>query len=350
MLYNTWIMATIYISIVLGLISFTMAQIISVSQIVSLFKTKNTSGVSIWTYVIFIVAGAMCLTWGFSYYFQEMMTCASEKIIQEYGDNEKLYVLYQWTIIPILAYYITDFCMSTTMMIIKARHLSLSKSLHMDEIKLADYLKDQTNKKYFKSGKKTYLHPNFLMSLILSLLALIVVLFAVLFTLYATPKVIYSYDEAQAQQRGLIYWEGFSWVLPTSLLAALLWEAISWPQFIQSLRKKDTSGISMNWAIFMPISLTISFTYALFLALKIPGEMQYDTLGALIFNGMIVNYGILILKCINRAKAKKLGMSEIEYTKKVLIPNWNKKVKEKEIKKATKLAAKKKAESRKAQA
>lgn len=314
-------MTMIIVCIVLGVISFVMAQIISVSQIVSFFRTKNTSGVSIWTYIIFMVAGAMCLTWGFSYYFQEMMTSASSDVIAQFSDYNALYTLYQWTIIPIIAYYITDFCMSTTMMIIKARHLSLCKKLHMDELELAEYLKDQANKKYFKSHKKLYRHPDFKMSILLGCLATTVVLFMVLFTLYAKPEVLYTYEKGSDK---FTYWEGFPWVVPTSLLAALLWEAISWPQFIKSLRSKDTSGISMNWAIFMPISLTISFSYALALALKY-NDFQYDTLGALIFNGMIVNYGILILKIINRRKAKAIGLTELEYTKKVLIPAYKKK-------------------------
>lgn len=328
-------MTMIIVCIVLGVVSFVMAQIISVSQIVSFFRTKNTSGVSIWTYVIFMVAGAMCLTWGFSYYFQEMMTTAAPDVVKQIGNNNTLYVLYQWTIIPIIAYYITDFCMSTTMMIIKARHLSLCKKLKMDELELAEYLKDQANKKYFKSHKKPCYHPDFAMGMLLACLATVVVLFMVLFTLYAKPEVKYTYDESQTKY---IYWDGFPWVLPTSLMAALLWEAISWPQFIKSLRHKDTSGISMNWAIFMPVSLTISFTYALALALKM-GDFSYDTLGALIFNGMIVNYGILIMKIINRKKAKEKGMDELEYTKKVLIPAFEKKEKARKLAKARKAKA-----------
>ncbi len=101
--------------------------------------------------------------------------------------------------------------MSTIMTIIKGRHLSLCKKLHMDELKLADYLKDQANKKYFKSNKKFYAHPNFLMIMILTLLATIVVLFMALFTKYAHPRVTQGPD-----------WEGFPWVVPCSLLAALL--------------------------------------------------------------------------------------------------------------------------------
>ena len=51
---------------------------------------------------------------------------------------------------------------------------------------------------------------------------------------------------------------------------------------------------------------------------------------------MIVNYGILIIKCLNRKRAKKLGMTEVEYTKQVLIPAWQKKQAEKAAKKAAK--------------
>lgn len=299
-------MTMIILCIVLGVISFAFAQIISVSQIVSFFKTRNTSGVSIWTYVIFVVAGIVCLVWGFSYYFQEMTKEASEELT----NNPSFYTLYQWTIIPIISYYITDFCLSLTMLIIKTRHIILSKKLKIDELELADYLKDHTSKKYIKSKKKLYYHPNFIMIAVLSALGLFVILFMVCFSCFVRPTVTHPAD-----------WSGFSWVMPTSLTAALLWEAISWPQFIKSIRQKDTSGISMNWAIFMPVALTVSFTYALALALK-SGEFSADTIGALIFNGMIVNYGILVIKILNKKSAKTMGLTELEYTRKVLIPQY----------------------------
>ncbi len=84
----------------------------------------------------------------------------------------------------------------------------------------------------------------------------------------------------------------------------------------------------MGWAIFMPISLTFSFCYALALALK-GGGFSYDTIGGLVFNGMIVNYAILVMKLINRKNAKKKHMTEIEYSKNVLIPAYEKKLKAK---------------------
>ncbi len=292
------------ICMVLGFVSFAMAQIISVSQIVSLIRTKNTSGVSVWTYFIFVIAGAMCLIWGFSYYFQEMSI---------EGDVSIPYWIYQWSILPILCYYITDFCLSSTMLVIKTRHLHLSKKLKMNELDLAEYLKDKQKQKYLRSGHKFYNHINFPIFVLLGLLFAIVILFAVLFTIYVRFKPTQTTD-----------WAGYPWVVPTSLLAAFLWEAISWPQFIKSIRQKDTSGISMNWAIFMPASLTVAFGYALALALK-TGDFSPDTIGGLVFNGMIVNYGILIIKIINKKNAKKLGLSEVQYTKKYLIPAWKKK-------------------------
>ncbi len=311
--------------LVLGIVSLTLSLIISVSQITSLIKTKNTSGVSISTYIIFVVAGAMCLTWGFSYYFQEMQ-------IKEIPDQKGIpYLLYQWEMIPIICYYITDFCLSNTMVFIKARHMSLAKKLGMNELELAEYLKDRQNKKYIKSGKKFSASENFPVFLVLFVLFSIVVTFAICFTLFATPEPIYDWHKVDG--KWVCDWDGYKWVVPSSLLAALLWEAISWPQFIKSLRQKDTSGISMNWAIFMPVALTVSFTYALVLALKM-GDFEYDTIGALVFNGMIVNYGILIIKCINRKKAKKLGLNELQYTKKYLIPAWKKKEAAKAAKKA----------------
>ena len=261
----------------------------------------------------------MCLIWGFSYYYQEMQTI---------GSVNASYTIYQWTIIPILCYFITDFSMSITLTVIKARHLMLSKKLKMDEIELADYLKDHAHKKYLKSDKKPYYHPDFPMWAVLGGIALFVIIFALLFCLYARPEVRYTYGDTTEKYE---HWSGFPWVMWTSLFAALLWEAISWPQFIKSLRQKDTSGISMNWAIFMPVSLTVSFSYALALALK-SGEFSPDTIGALVFNGMIVNYGILILKILNRKRAKAMGLSEVQYTRKVLIPAYKQKLAAKKAK------------------
>lgn len=313
-------MTELIVCIVLGVVSFIMAQIISVSQIISLFRTKNTSGVSIWTYLIFIIAGIFCLAWGFSYYFKNMMT-------PEAGGFHAPYEIYQWGIIPILCYYITDLSMSTTMFIIKFNHMRLAKKLNMSELDLAKYLRDKQNDKYLKSGRKFYNHINFPIILLLGFLLSVVILFATLFSLYCRPHT--------ATEK-----PNWPWVAVLSMLAAVLWEAISWPQFIKSIRQKDTSGISLMWAIFMPVSLTVSFAYALALACKtvgVPDEgFSYDTIGALVFNGMIVNYGILVIKCLNRRKAKKLGMTEVEYTKQVLIPAWKKKEAEKAAKKAAK--------------
>ncbi|MCQ3907620.1 MAG: hypothetical protein MJ219_02530 [Mycoplasmoidaceae bacterium] len=63
----------------------------------------------------------------------------------------------------------------------------------------------------------------------------------------------------------------------------------------------------------------ISFVYALLLGFGVD-SFGLDTLGALIFNGMIVNFGILIIKAQNIRKTKKLGISELEYTKIKLLP------------------------------
>ena len=290
----------------MGIISFCFAQIISVSQIVTLIKTKNTSGVSVWTYLIFVIAGAMCLAWGFSAYYKYTY--------QYLYDNPNVNMfLVQWQFIPIIAYYITDFCLSLTMLTIKSRHMIMAKKLGINEIELADYLNKKQQKKFIASGKKFYASKIFPAFILLLILFSAIIVFIVCFTLFSAPTV--GKDT-----------ESWNFVMVLSLLAAILWEAISWPQFITSLRFKDTTGISMNWAIFMPIGLTFSFLYALVMGLTLgDGSFSYDTIGALVFNGMIVNYGVLFLKIRNRKAAKKLHMTEVEYTKKILIPAAKKK-------------------------
>ncbi|MCQ2957071.1 MAG: hypothetical protein MJ233_04580 [Mycoplasmoidaceae bacterium] len=68
----------------------------------------------------------------------------------------------------------------------------------------------------------------------------------------------------------------------------------------------------------MPLSCAVSLVYAIILAVSGSEAFSFDTIGAIIFNGLIVNIGILVIKVINRKRAKKLHMSEIEYTRKYI--------------------------------
>lgn len=311
------IYAGLITSMVLAIITFVLSMLITVSQLINVVKTKNTSGVSLSTYFLFLVAGLICVAWAVTYYFKLLME-------NQTGGENGPYWLWQWSVIPILGYYIFDVSISCSLIFVKLRHKIWAKQLNMKEIDLAKYLLNQQKKKLAKAKHKMPYRKYFWMTLYLALIAVAVAIFMPVFAKFVTPQ----YDKNFNSNKWM-----FVFVL--SVISALAFEAISWPQFITCVRKKDTSGISINWAIFLPVSMTIAFTYALAQAL-LEGATVPSTIGALVFNGLIINYGILVLKLINRRKARKKGMTEIEYTKKYIIPLVNKKEKERLVKKHAK--------------
>lgn len=315
----------LYFCMILGFVTFALSVVIAVSQFYVTIKTKNTSGVSLWTYCIFMIAGWICLAWVLTYYFKVLTSRPPDdmgidpSIIpagkpQPYGP----YWLWQWGILPLLSYYIFDVLMGFVLMSIKVRHMLLAKKLKMSEMDLSDYLLKEQKNKLVKSGYRLHNRKYFWFTITLISLLFVIVAFAGLWATFVTPQYNPEFYNHEKE------WS-YVWVL--GLIGALAFEAISWPQFIKCLKEKNTSGISLNWAIFLPIGMLISFSYALTLALA-PGGTKFppDTLGALIFNGLIVNFGVLILKFKNMHDAKKHHMTEMEYTKKYLIPAYRKKL------------------------
>ncbi len=69
------------------------------------------------------------------------------------------------------------------MLIIKARHLRLSKKLKMSELDLAKYLQDTQKRKYEKTHKIVHTDA-FKIGMILGCLFTFIILFAVLFTIF----------------------------------------------------------------------------------------------------------------------------------------------------------------------
>lgn len=290
---------------IFGFITLTLSLIIGISQMFTVVKTRNTSGTSVLTYFIFVLMGLLSASWGFTYYFQNAM---SNPTWSNYPE------LHQLMIIPILTYYVGDIIFANTLLFIKIRHMILAKRLHKTELELSTYLLNNINRQYIASGRKKYKSKYFPLFVFLTTVLSVLVIFAVLFTIYTKPMVEHHAVKSPIDDALLI---------AISFTAAGAWEAISWPQFIQCTKKRDTSGISMNWAIFLPITCSISFLYALLLCTTmIPGSFDWSSSGGLFFNGMVVNYGILIIKCKNRKAAEKKHMTELEYTKKILAPKF----------------------------
>lgn len=297
----------------LGLASFTLAIISAVSQYYAICKTNNTSN-SLVTYIIFWICTTVCLSWCFIFY----LDAASD---WKPGGSVDLW-LAQWELIPLILSYMFDFILLTSIIIVKIHHLYLAKKLKMNELQLAAYLTKKKKSVYLQNKKKFWRHPYFAMIITFIIAFIVLFIFTLAFVILGSYP---EYDVHFGPNIDIV-------IVILSVIGAAIWEAISWPQFIISLKTKNTSGISLGWAIFFPCACVVSFAYSLSLAF-IRGNFAFDSIGGIVFSGMLVNFGILILKIINIQKAKKRGMTEIEYTQKVLVPMYAKKQAAKKTKK-----------------
>lgn len=307
------------ICVAVGCLSLAMALVIAISQLYVIAKTKNTSGTSVWTYAIFVIMGLVSAAWGFTYYFQNAMGNP------DWSDTP---TLHQWMIVPILTYYVGDIIFASTILLIKAHHMRLAKKLHKTELELATYLTNKQHREYIDSGYRRSKSKYFPLFVYLIIVIAILALFAILFTIYTRPLV---------KQDPIGYPMDKNMIIVLGFIGAAAWEALSWPQFIQCIKKRDTSGISQNWAVFLPISCTISFLYAILLSVTMDlGSFDWPSSGGVFFNGLIVNYGILIIKTKNRKAAKRHHLSELDYTKQILAPRIEAKLAKKAAKKQQK--------------
>jgi len=287
-------MANQITAIVMGVISFVLAQFTSIPQLIELKKTRNSSGISLWTYVIFNITSVIWVIWSFTYYFNAL---AVEK---------ELTPLFLWTLIPAVLMNVSNIFTMSYVLAIKIIYMRRARWLGVTELQLSKILLEEDKKKYFKNDKmsiKKYGHEIILLTGTLIILTTI----AVCLALWGLVKI-----------PGANKWT--PWVMVINAIGAVSWEAVSWPQFIKSIKEKDTTGVSLGWAIFLPVSCAIMFTYDLTMALSGSEGFNYGILFSLIFNGMISSFGVLILKIRNIVRAKKDGLSEVEYTQKVLIP------------------------------
>lgn len=298
----------------LGLASFTLALTSAASQYYSICKTNNTSN-SLVSYVIFWTCALVCLSWCFIFYLDTA---------SHWEPSGVPLWLTQWELIPLILSYMFDFILLTSIIIVKLHHSYLTKKMKMDELQLASYLTKKKRSDYLRNKKKFWKHPYFAMIITFTIAFIVLLIFTLAFVILG-PYPDYNVYFDQNIIRYLIP--------ALSIIGAVIWEAISWPQFITSLVTKNTSGVSLGWAIFFPCACVVSFAYSLSLAF-IRGNFAFDSIGGIVFSGMLVNFGVLTLKIINIKRAKKRGMTELEYTQKVLIPMYEKKKAAKKQKRA----------------
>lgn len=325
------------VCIVVGFMSFALLQTIAISQLRQVWKTKNTSSVSIWTYIIFLLGGLISLAWSFCFYLKiiygkgvEGSLGLPDPMYIEDPNYEKyraiLVPLAQWGVIPLIAYNTADILLAISLTTIKYKHMKICQRLKISELELANRLLSKDEKVLASVGAKSSKVSYWKLILLLTGVYILVIVVSLIIFFFMVPKA----DGTNLIDMSHSFWWDDG-IMVVSVISAFANEAMGWPTFIGTLRKRDTSGISMNWAIFVPLTMTMQFFYGLLLAISeiAAGGLSAfppDTIGALIFNGLIVNYGVLILKVKNVRMAKRLNMSEIKYTETVLIPEYERKV------------------------
>lgn len=128
----------------------------------------------------------------------------------------------------------------------------------------------------------------------------------------------------------------WGWLIVVSVLACVAFVVMTVSQFVKCLKTKNTTSISIFFAVILPITNTLITIYDLtffFIALN-NDRFIWSLLLPAVINGLISAYAIMILKLKHVHGAKKLGISENEYYLKYLKPKAYTTRKAKEQKKA----------------
>lgn len=321
--------------VAIGWLSVLLMQVIVLGQAVKVFKTRNTASISVWTYVIFFISSLIGALWSYLYYTKQI--CSNIGVFwgwdKETGIGyfypevlKALLTLGQLSIVPLIFYNVFNIFGAIWMIWIKQNHTKLAKKMHCSEIQLAKILLKKQKKELVASKYK--LHKRKYFGLVVGLAAIYT--FAALVSVLTCLFFVKTEDTQFFNFKGQFFWD--KGIMIISIITSCATEGFGWPTFVSVLKKRDTSSMSTTWAVFTPITLTVSFIYALVLAVaevSVGGWSAFppDTIGALVFNGLIVNYGTLLIKLRNKRTAKKLHMDEIEYTEKILVPEYERKIK-----------------------
>lgn len=279
------------LALIFGNISIIMSIAIEFPQLVTIFKTKNTSGTSLTTYILFLVASFLWVTWSVFNYVGNML-CLPTGISN--------LVLHIAALVPAILSNVINVVFVSIIFYFKIVHMGKCKKLNISEFEYSKILFDnQKDKKWLRKY-----WPLFIFAMTGILVCLLIV-WLIMWVGIPTQQPQEEFDKK------------YKWIIfGINIAAAVFFEAVSWPQFIKCMKTKDTSGISMGWAIFLPLSCAVCFSYDLFLALA----TDYHTvLASLICSGLIINTLVLIIKIRNHLAAKKLGISEWVYTKKYIL-------------------------------
>lgn len=271
------------LSLVFGSLMIIITFAIEFPQMVSIIKTRNTSGTSLATYIIFFVSTCLWFVWALLIYI------ANVQYLKH--DNKLLEVI---ALLPALLSNSMGVFLLSCVLFCKIKNLVMCKRLKISEIAYSKIVFDRHKG---ESWIRKY-YPLIIIAVATVLILLLVILIV---WLIGIPPQIQSSD-----------YDKYAWsIMGINIVAALFFEGTSWPQFVKCMKTKDTSGISLGWAIFLPSSCVVSLSYDIFLAFSTDWRSM---IASIICNGVIVNILVLILKIKNVLKAKKLGISEWKYT------------------------------------
>lgn len=112
----------------------------------------------------------------------------------------------------------------------------------------------------------------------------------------------------------------YGWLIIVSVVACLSFVVMTVSQFIKALLSKNTTSISVFYAVILPITNTLIAAYDLtFFCIGIlDGSFLWSLLLPAVLNGLISAYGLMILKIIHVRAAEKKHMSEYAYFLKYL--------------------------------
>lgn len=282
------------LSLVFGGLMIIMTFAIEFPQMVSIIKTRNTSGTSLSSYIIFFVATWLWFVWALVNFIAN-----SQHLGYEYGPRRLYEIMHIAGLLPaVLANGMGVFLLACVLFC-KIKNLIMCKKLNVSEIRYSQIVFDRHKK---DSWIKKY-YPLIIIAACVVILLLLIILIV---WMVGIPK-----QMTDPSEYGKYEWSIFG----LNIAAAIFFEATSWPQFIKCMKTKDTSGISLGWAIFMPLSCTVSLSYDIFLAFSTDWR---SVAASIICSGVIINILVLILKIRNVLKAKKLGISEWKYTNKYI--------------------------------
>lgn len=283
------------ICLVFGIISLCCAQLIFVPQIIHIIRNKNTSGSSLITYIINVGCWAFWCIWANGFYFNNLAK----------GPEDVSIPLFMSQFMPSIVSNTLSVIFATILLVIKIRHVLLAKNLNISELQLSKILLDKQNKYFVKTNASTF-RKN--ISWIMVIVGTIIV--------GATIALIYcltTYPSSHGVD------DDWKWVIVVNFVCGAFSEVTSWPQFIKCIKQKDTTGISMMWAVFYAVTSLVFLAYDILLSFA-SNDWSFNAIFTIIFAGYIPIFGILVFKIKNIVAAKKRNMTEKQYTERILVP------------------------------